>query len=314
MKTTPATWMSLRLMRFAAAAGLLCACSSCASRGNLELLESQLRTQETLIQGYERQLGQLRNELTASQREMDLMRSDLAQASTLPQEAAQTLAKAQGLTFNSLLTAAQNRDDRPGDECFHAVIYPHDAHGELVKLSGKLEIEALDLSRPPQDKVIGHWEFSPEEARNLWHAGFLASGYQVDLPWQQSPAGGKVLLHARLTAFDGRQFEASHTLTLQPPAESGEPLELAVGSPKPWGGPPQRSVQQASFVSANAESPAKSTVATEQSAPVGRAALNAAPGALPEVVAEELAVGPREFPSDLQTSDNWTDETIPAWR
>lgn len=314
----------------------------CAIRGNNELLEAQLRRQETVIRQYERQTSQLKDELALSQREIDLMRADLAANGALvsAEETTRSLGKATGLVFNSLLSAGQDRDEITGDERFHAVIYPHDAQGEVVKLSGHLEVEAVDLAGPAEQKSIGRWEYTPEQARELWHAGFLTSGFQVEEAWKRPPVGSKILLFARLTTTDGRKFEATQTIPIDPmasPVETTPPQSL----PQPA---KATAIDQVSFEaptqSRRVPEPELWEFETKATATKTRPIPAAAPGQIHPLegrpVAEVQGVGesPGEitpdntanagslphsgqappFPSGVQTSDSWTDETIPVVR
>ncbi|SFH55823.1 hypothetical protein SAMN05421753_101158 [Planctomicrobium piriforme] len=307
-----------RQLRFAAGFALLASCSACATRGNIEVLESQLRTQESVIRTYERDLEKLRGDLKLSQKEMDLMRTALAGQGTQVayEETSSSLARAQELVFNSLLTGAQNLDSSAGDERFHALFYPCDAQGEVVKLSGVIELEAIDPSRPAADKTIGRWEYTAEQVRGLWHAGFLASGYQIDETWQRAPIGSKVVLLARLTTTDGRRFEATHTISLVPQAGTGgEPEKLPSA-------PAAQAIQPASYEvpeTRKVPDPEPWEMGTPQALPRPTRTVEApspAPAAVPRK--EQPPVVPtkdaRPFPGAIKTSDNWTDAEIPAWR
>lgn len=319
--------MTIRRARTFAAMSLVLLCSAllpgCATRGNLEVLEAQLRSQEALIRRYERDLDRLRGDLTVSQRELDLLRSDLASQGdkVIVEETSHSLAKVEGIVFNSLLTAPQDRDNITGDEGLHAVFYPHDAHGEIVKLSGRIEFEVIDLSRPANEKTIGHWEFTPDEARKLWYAGFLMSGYQLDLPWQQVPVGPKVLLLARLITPDGRKFEATHQISVRSPhSGGGEPEQIAKApkgkqrGPEKNEGEPEAAERQGSPQSRRVPDPYELSVPAE---PVPNAEAGT-PAAGHSVVEERRpenpANAPRPFPVKLRTSDSWSEPEIPVLR
>jgi|GEM_PF-575817 len=248
MKTTARAWKFDGLLApLAWSALIVCMGSGCATRGNVELLEAQLRRQESLIQTYEKTQARLQADLKTSQRELDLVRTSLAAngQQIVSEEAASSLARAEKLTFNSLLTAAQDHDGNPGDERFHALFYPCDAQGEIVKLSGEIEFEIIDPALPAGSKTIGHWKYTAPQARDLWHAGFLSSGYQIDEAWQQAPTGSEVVLMARLQTADGRKFEATHTL----PVLGHESLKTAEPKRLPTARPAQE-IQRASFESA----------------------------------------------------------------
>lgn len=324
----------------------------CALRGNTELLETQLRKQERSLQQYANETARLREELAVSQREMDLLRAQSSRGESLtPEEESHRLAKISGLVFNSLLTAGQSRDELAGDERFHALFYPHDADGEIVKLSGQLEVEALDLARPANQKSIGRWVYSPEEARRLWLAGFLSSGFQIDEAWQSPPQGSRILLVARLTTTDGRTFEASHTIPIDtgtatattprklPPPVQASQVEPAsfdapaatrrVPEPEEWQfeirpaprtTPPPR---ETAFDPAAAPVPVDKPAATE-AIPAPERKLSKPPTELPADVTPPGTARP--FPAaalhsasrpsfvPVQTSDNFTEETLPVIR
>jgi hypothetical protein len=312
----------LRTGTFHTAAGLLASTLSmltvclagCATRGNTDLLEAQLRRQESTILQFQKETARLREELAQSQKELELVRAEQLAAGQLvsAEEAVRNLARVEGLAFNTLLTAGQDRDGQPGDEQFHAIIYPHDANGEIVKLAGQIELEALDLSRPSEQRSLGRWKYDTEQVRQMWLSGFLSSGYQIEETWKVPPQGTRVLLVARLTTTDGRVFEATHTLPIEsrpgnpsvPPApisevasagampiktnSSGESTEgtRRVPDPEPWEFDSKPSIQ-------------KLSEATEKSA---------------ESPALPPPNRPAPFPSGTKTSDNWTEETIPVLR
>jgi len=300
--------------------------SGCAWRGNSELLEAQLRKQETLIGQYERETSRLKAELTVSHREMDMLRSELAAGGggIMAEETTRSLAKVSGLVFNSLLTAGQSRDELSGDERFHAVFYPHDDQGEIVKLSGKLELEALDLGRTTGQRSLGRWEFSSEESRKLWLAGFLTSGFQVDEAWQSPPVGSKVLLVARLTTLDGRVFEATHTIPVEPVSDRpGAPQILPQQAqanaiePASFNAPAQvRRVPDPQEWEFEIRPAAKKASRPEGEIPevVQPQASPKTPAILPSAAASPLPRSAPPFPDGTRTSDNWSEETLPVIR
>ena len=318
--------------------GLLIVCTwwtlpGCVMRGNVDVLEAQLRSHETTLGQYEHQLSQLRNELVTSRNEVDILRTELAESGNrrLPQETSQSLARVQGIKFHGLLTASQNADDQPGDERFHAVVHPYDAHGATVKLSGDIELEAIDLSRPPADRTIGYWSFSNDQLRDVWHSGFLATGFQFDLPWMHPPHGTQVVLRAKLSTLDGRSFETSHTLHVEPPAIS----HLETPASELFAPPPIQQVGGEQPVRDDSggvrkvprPQPLNPTVTPRlSSAPAARRGLRSA-----QAVGKDDAPAPQQrveanrappFPlvsddlpaNGLRTSDSWTEATIPQWR
>ncbi len=277
---------------------LVCGCSS--RRGGVELLEARLRVQEDALAEADSKLQTVQRELTVARRESQSLRVQLASrgdAVLLPEQADQ-MHRVTGIEFSSLLTAGVDRDGVPGDEGLTAVVAPHDAEGELVKLPGRLELEVLDLSRPRGEQRIGRWAYSVEESRELWHAGFMSSGFQVDVPWQGTPASQDLVLHARFTTIDERRFDVQTELRINPPAVATRRTRAVSsrgGYPRLLDGPePNRQIPGA-------------PVRSPDVLPANRIG---EPRRIPEgpAIPRPLPEGP------VRTSDSWTDETIPRLR
>jgi hypothetical protein len=146
-------------------------------------------------------------------------------------ERSEVLYKATGIEISKYKTGALDTDDRPGDDVLATSIAPHDSDGELIKLPGEVELELFDMAQPAEKQRIGHWQFTAEDCREHWNAGFFGSGYQFKLPWQKRPEHQKLVLHARMLTPDGRQFDASHELKVQLPQEDGPSLAGANTAP-----------------------------------------------------------------------------------
>lgn len=207
----------------------LAVCGCGLRRGNVDLLEARLRQQEDRLYELQSQLAQAHTELTTARRETDLLRDQLANRGTaalLPEQTT-VLSRVEGLGIDPLLSGGLDRDEKPGDDLLAAMVTPRDADGNVLKLPGTLRLELFDLARPADKQRIGQWEFDPEQTRDHWHNGLLGSGYRFRLPWQQIPQHEALLLHARLTTADGRQFDASETLRINPPT----PASLAMPHP-----------------------------------------------------------------------------------
>jgi hypothetical protein len=197
---------------------LLAGVLGCSSGGDVSLLEEELRQKEDMIADLDAQVVKMRQELAASQVEMNSLREQMAGTDAgLVAEQAATLAKAEKITFHRLLTSGLNQDDLPGDERLSVLITPLDAEGELIKLPSRIELSLYDHSLPEAQQKIGHWAFSTDEAKDAWHKGFTASGFLFELPWQTPPKSGKLTLHGRLTAPDGRQFDTTSQVAVRLP-------------------------------------------------------------------------------------------------
>ena len=197
---------------------ILCT-AGCASRGNVDLLESQLRRQEDSIYALERQLQSAETELASARRETVSLQQQLAGEGRLAQlpEDSRALHRATGMRFEKLLTGGLDRDGRPGHDLLAVALAPHDDQDDVVKLQGAIQIEVLDLNQPEGDRRLGLWNFDLEQTPEHWRNGFLGSGYVFRLPWQRAPTSRELLLHARMKTVDGREFSASHTIQIEPP-------------------------------------------------------------------------------------------------
>jgi hypothetical protein len=323
--------------------------AGCVSRGNVDVLEARLRETQDSLRANERELSQVRNELELAQKETDQLRN---RASTvghkvIPAEHAQSLGRVSGLSINRLMSGGKDQDGDKQDEAIQVIVTPHDSEGDLVKIAGQLEIEAYDLTKSGDDKRIGRWMFEPGEVRKHWHAGFLSSGYQFHLPLDEAPGGKQLLVHARMLTTDGRQFDTNQTLAVatgpkdaagRMTAETGrrstrddlddEVTAAATVLRRPLSRPQLQNVGQASVefedpparltaVTADGERESGTVVVPDPMdldlpafSPNERSNGGASP--FPKNIAPEVA---KPFPMGLrQTSDNWTDDTLPRIR
>lgn len=210
----------------------------CASRGNIEVLESALRQREDQLSDLTQQLKQTAQERDIALNEANQLRQQLAQRgeqAPSPEHLANEF-KAVGVRFNTYLTSGIDRDDQPGDEQLSILLYPHDEDGGLVKLNGSLELRAVDLTAPKDQQEVGVWRYSLEETKEAWHSGFLAAGFLLEEEWQKPIQGSEITLHARFKTADGRQFDAVQPLHINPPgdlplADNVGPIRVKAGKP-----------------------------------------------------------------------------------
>lgn len=209
-------------LRYAAGLLGLLLLTGCVTRGNVELLEARLRSQESHVRTLQEELDSAQVDLEVAQKEAGTLRSQLVSQDKAPlvSEDASVLYRTKRLQINKFLTGGLNQDDDEGDDVLNAVIVPVDAQGELVKVPGKIQMELFDMTQPKESQRIGVWEFEEKDSKKNWHHGFLISGYQFKLPWQTIPKNKQLLLHARLTTSDGRQFDVSEKVTVTLPESS----------------------------------------------------------------------------------------------
>jgi hypothetical protein len=209
--------------------------SGCLGGGSqTELLEARLRDQSDMLARYEKILSSTQSELDVARKESNLLREQIADLDAQPllPEHADVLLRAEKLAFHGMMTGSRDADGAPGEEVLSVVLSPQSKKGETVRLVGELEIKAIDLARPAGEQQIGRWSFTPQAARDNWHSGFLASGFQFELPWQGLPQGEEVILHARMRTPDGREFNATHTLKVDPAALASSAPAASNGEPR----------------------------------------------------------------------------------
>src|SRR5262249_60082751 len=127
-----------------------------------------------------------------------------------------------------------DRNGLPGDDGLSVLLTPVDAHGDLVKLAGDIELDLFDMTRPAEEQRLGLWKFTLDEVRTHWHKGFLSAGYLFQVDWQTPPVSSELTLHARMTVADGRQFDATTQVKVVPSGH--RPPAIARESPAPAAG------------------------------------------------------------------------------
>jgi outer membrane murein-binding lipoprotein Lpp len=221
-----------QLLIVGATVGTLALAAGCASTGQIEVLESRLRRQEDATNQLQAQLAESQNQLQASKREAVDLRTQLANGKKIGQaEQVTALGTVEGISLNKYLTGGLDRDGVPGDEMLSAVVVPADADGNLVKAPGSVMLTVLDLSKPEGQQQVGSWEYGPKDSEGLWHSGFLGSGYVVRVPWQKAPESPTLLVHARLKTIDGRQFDTSQSIRINPPTATAQAAAQPAAAP-----------------------------------------------------------------------------------
>lgn len=249
--------------------------AGCASRGQLDILESRLRQQDDSITQLQNQLSTTQGQLQAARRESSELRTQLADNTRNARvEQVSALGTVEGIELNRYLTGGLDRDGKPGDEIFSAVVVPTDSQGNLVKAPGSVAVTLFDLSKPEAQQRIGYWEYSAKDSDGLWHSGFLGSGYIIRQPWQQKPESANLLVHARLKTIDGRQFDTSQTIHIVPPGRTDAPQQ-SVAAAEPQAAPPRSPAQ---LPSEPASQPPVSPIPTTpaESTPVAQKSSNTA--------------------------------------
>lgn len=288
----------------------------------MELLEAEIRQHQDALRRSEARASSLESQLSVARNETELLRTQLARVdgqAPLPEQTG-AIARLAGVKINTLLSGGKDRDGQPGDDVLVALVAPHDQQGDLVKIAGEVEIEAFDMTLPGDDKRVGRWTYTPEEAAKVWHSGFVGAGLQFELPWQALPAGQELIVHARLRTTDGRQFDTSTPLKVTPPAASNDLSPISSIQPvkhelvKP--ADRTRRFEKLPEKMPEPETAVRPVPMYDDLEPAEPAKRKDIPRPFPAAVPPSERLGPagRVSLDGVQTSDNWTDETIPRLR
>lgn len=290
----------------------------CAHHGGVDALESELRQQEEAQEELTQQLERAREDLKVAESDRAVLRSQLNKHHqvSLSQEQADVLYRAEAIKFNMLLTSGQNRDGEPGDEGLSVMLIPIDTHGDLVKLAGEVELDLFDMTLESNEQRLGQWKFPIDEVRSKWQSGFISSGYLFQVAWQKPPVARELTLHARLSIPDGRKFDVTSQVKVEPPISASRPVART-------GKPPRRVGQSSPFAgepAAREVAPVSATVKARRPN-FTEAADPSTTSATPRITPSPSKAPSHPSPSDpsqsdpsTRTSDKWTDETIPTVR
>jgi hypothetical protein len=188
------------------------------TRGQVELLESQLRRQEDYIAQMQKKMKSTEQDLRNSREELasyQTMNSQVTTASGILPEQSSALFSTQNIKIDPLHTGIIMLESNQS-QLMTIVITPFDDGNEIVRVPGEIKIDVCDLSTSPR-KILGHWEFDLNETAESWQRNFLTAGFQFQFPVQFA-ASENIQIAARLTTPDKRCFEASHKMSFSPNA------------------------------------------------------------------------------------------------
>lgn len=144
------------------------------------------------------------------------------------------IAKARNLTSEIVIstrtTRGRNLDGLAGDEGLDLMIFTRNAAGRMATEPGELTVSLIDPTESAEFQQIGIWKFLPSETKL-----FLAQpnndgmGILLHLPWDQStPQNSNLDLHVRFKTPDGRSFQTSRSIHINPPAPNYSPDDPTV--------------------------------------------------------------------------------------
>jgi hypothetical protein len=186
--------------------GILFFVGGCALFQNPSQANVALRKQ---VQKLQSEVATLETQHDADQRALAAWQQRSPNIPTLPPERLAKLFTVHGFTFGRLTGGAHLDLHKPYDDALKVYITPTDAAGQPLKAAGSFVVEAFDLNGP-QPVRVGHWEFSNEQAMQLWGGSFLANGFELTCPLDKPPEHSELTIKVRFTdeltqaPFDGQ--------------------------------------------------------------------------------------------------------------
>ena len=309
--------------------GLLLATAGCLPRNSsVDLLHARLRQNEDQLAELQAAFNSSQSQLTTARREIDALRTEIAESGQSNMSPEQTAAMVQvtNIDVQPWLTGGIDQDNAPGDDALVVHFMPRDADGETVKLPGDVKIRLTDPGASAGEETVGTWTFTPEQCRDGWTRGLLGGGYQFTLPWQDSPRHSRLAVHVEYQTPDGRSFTDTKLVKVHPAPESlaermqpriqtagaSFPADTADESPQPRRKSQtlQRPVYRAAGMSER-KSAVEQGVAKPTTAPKTRGVPQTR-GPAPSIDDDDAAVS--EDRPQLPHSANWTEDTMPQFR
>lgn len=189
---------------------------------SVDLLHARLRQNEEQLVELQQSLNSSQSQLKQARREVDSLRTELAESghSRIAPEQAAAMAQISKIEVQPWLSGGVDKDDLPGDDALAVHFTPRDEQGEVVKLPGNIKITLTDPAADPDQQVVGEWIFTPEECRERWTRGLLGGGFQFTLPWENSPVNSRLVVHVEYQTPDGRSFDDTQLIKVNPSPEA----------------------------------------------------------------------------------------------
>ncbi len=179
-------------------------------RNRTDLVESELRTRETMYR--EALADQRKSEarIFGLQREIETLRQGIK----LPAEqSAQTFGLRRVTLGRS--TGALDHDNLPGDELLQVILEPRDESDHTIKAPGTLHITAMEIHPQGSKLPLCEWNIDAEKLRQSWKQGLLSTGYTITLPWKVLPTTEMVRVAVKFVSLDQRLFEADKDIKVR---------------------------------------------------------------------------------------------------
>ena len=164
-------------------------------QGNPNQANIALRKQ---VQKLQSEVAALETQHDADQRALAAWQRRSPSLPTLPPDRLAKLFTVHGITFGRLTGGARLDVHKPYDDALKVYVTPTDNTGQTLKAAGSFVVEAFDLNGA-QPIRVGHWDFTDEQALQLWGGSFLENGFVLTCPFEKPPEHSDLTVKVQFT-------------------------------------------------------------------------------------------------------------------
>jgi len=159
------------------------------------------------------QIEQLRQELTAKQKQNEKLNEQLTALRGFPADRLQRLVHPVEIAFGRF-TRAYDQNDDGFDDGMIVYLLLRDIQGDKIKATGQVTIELWDLAEPQGGHLLQQWQYGLDELPQQWLSGFMTDHYKFELTWEKPPRSSNLTLKLRFKdALTGKLFEIQKMIT-----------------------------------------------------------------------------------------------------
>lgn len=141
------------------------------------------------------------NQLVAQQSTINQLNQQIDAARGLSKADLEKLVYPERLVIGSL-SGGEDYDGVPGDDGVTVYLQPTDRDGDPLKVAGSIRVELYDLANPPDENLLGTYEFPVDKARELWYGKLMTYHYTVKCPWPRGKKPRHTDITVRATFID----------------------------------------------------------------------------------------------------------------
>lgn len=121
------------------------------------------------------------------------------------------------------LSGGYDDDGQPGDDGVVVYVKPLDRDGDALKTAGDIRVQMFDLGAVGEERDLGEWNFTAEEARELWYGSLMTYHYSLKCPWKDSrPQNAELTVRVTFTnRVPVRVITAQQVVRVRPQTASG---------------------------------------------------------------------------------------------